>query len=763
MTGYRRQTDSRPGKGTAESVASQLSSATSWRDRAERAAAFLEQSCGIEAVIISALSEDMGTVTELYSSGKAATTFPQGLSKPADGSAALFFIKNGLRELDAEELARGAEHGIGDFGRLLTLGFRSSVGCPVSLGGRSVGTLHALASKVPGRDSLESVRVVSALLAPYVEFHLATLRGQSAASRAVALEKIARCIVERKDFASLCREVVDYAGQIIGSDAVVVRVQTAESSGPSVIFSAGAVDHSQVTASSSVVAGVVIPEVIRRHSAILVDGGFSDHTNDTRLDALLEEFPSILVAPLFDANRFLGTVEFYSLNEYAYSAVDLASLDHVAALFSSAAAHHMLLNDLARQVEIRGFLAEVARTASGARDVKEAVDRILAELQAVIPFEDAIFVLPEAWADFARSATGNAVTKRVKVLQSNSEVPECASLPVSGDATHGHREVAIQCLKAQMPFGSEYPGEGWLHLHRVSGEFSPEHHDLIREVARHIAPALDSVLSHATKLALLDERKRAEGSEAEALHLRKINDTKREFISTISHELRTPLTAIRAFVDLLGRHSDEGFSPRQRNQLSVVKRNVEWLKLMTDDLLELSRIEAARFEVQPETLDVRETLHGLTISFAPLLEGKHHTLEVICPSRPLAVRADPNRLNQVLSNLLTNCIKYCPQGTKIRVLARRRGGGTCFYVRDEGPGIPESQLAQLFQLFFRADTAVSKTVTGTGIGLYVSKMIVEAHGGRIGVTSQEGKYTTVHFWLPESGPPQVEVGLQKVA
>jgi signal transduction histidine kinase len=150
------------------------------------------------------------------------------------------------------------------------------------------------------------------------------------------------------------------------------------------------------------------------------------------------------------------------------------------------------------------------------------------------------------------------------------------------------------------------------------------------------------------------------------------------------------------------------------------------------------------------------------MSFAPLLESKNHTLEVICPAGPLAVRADPNRLNQVLSNLLTNCIKYCPQGTRIRILARRKDGRTYFYVRDEGPGIPENQLAQLFQLFFRADTAVSRAVTGTGIGLYVSKTIVEAHGGRIGVTSQEGKYTTVHFWLPES-EPQKEIGLPTAA
>jgi two-component system sensor histidine kinase VicK len=116
--------------------------------------------------------------------------------------------------------------------------------------------------------------------------------------------------------------------------------------------------------------------------------------------------------------------------------------------------------------------------------------------------------------------------------------------------------------------------------------------------------------------------------------------------------------------------------------------------------------------------------------------------------------ADKGRLGQVIGNLITNSIKYSPEGTRIRLLVRKLNNGVRFYVRDEGPGIAEDQIADLFELFVRANRADSRKVSGSGIGLYVSRKIVESHGGEIAITSKEGKYTTVCFWIPDAPAAQ---------
>ena len=187
-----------------------------------------------------------------------------------------------------------------------------------------------------------------------------------------------------------------------------------------------------------------------------------------------------------------------------------------------------------------------------------------------------------------------------------------------------------------------------------------------------------------------------------------------------------------------------------------IRRNSEWLNILINDLLDLSSIDSGRFELQFEDVNISSILEGLVESFGPIAEVENHRLRAILPRRNIEMTIDPNRVSQVLGNLLTNAMKFSPAGTEIRLLAKPADEGVWFFVRDEGPGIPPEQQEIVFDRFVRAKSEASKRARGTGIGLYVSKMIVEGHDGKIGVKSTVDSHTTMYFWLPCERPDAQE-------
>jgi signal transduction histidine kinase len=224
---------------------------------------------------------------------------------------------------------------------------------------------------------------------------------------------------------------------------------------------------------------------------------------------------------------------------------------------------------------------------------------------------------------------------------------------------------------------------------------------------------MDTALSHDAAIQLGEEQLRAERAEAEAKHQHKINKANEAFIATMSHELRTPLASIRAFADLLNRDTKGELSDRRKQQISVIRRNSEWLNILINDLLDLSSIDSGRFELQLKDVDLAEHLAAISESFIPIAEFSGHTLKTVLPKRSVMMRFNPNRVNQVLGNLLTNAMKYSSEGSEIRLLARPTHDGAWFYVRDHGPGIPADQHKSVFERFVRAKSKASKRRAAT--------------------------------------------------
>ncbi|MEX0761450.1 MAG: GAF domain-containing protein [Dehalococcoidia bacterium] len=244
------------------------------------------------------------------------------------------------------------------------------------------------------------------------------------------------------------------------------------------------------------------------------------------------------------------------------------------------------------------------------------------------------------------------------------------------------------------------------------------------------------------------ERMRAASARAEVRQLQLTEEERTRFMSAVSHELRTPLTSIVAFTDILTRNSHGNLEEAQIQQLNVIQKNADRLNDLISDLLDLSRMEGGSFTLNTTLFDVKDLLEEIEVTFKPVLGARDQDLRVHPPAESLLLRADPERITQVLSNLLSNASKYSPEGTTVTVTAAVENGDLEVTVSDEGPGIPPRLRSMVFNAFYRVDNDHTRSVPGTGLGLAIVQRLVELHGGKVSLDSKAGGGTTVSFTIP---------------
>jgi two-component system phosphate regulon sensor histidine kinase PhoR len=233
--------------------------------------------------------------------------------------------------------------------------------------------------------------------------------------------------------------------------------------------------------------------------------------------------------------------------------------------------------------------------------------------------------------------------------------------------------------------------------------------------------------------------------------LRRLESLRRDFVANVSHELRTPVTAVRSAAETLKVSALRDPDPSVADRfVEIIERNAERLQSLIEDLLELSRLESKEFRLKRERIElgvVASIVQGL---FRERADKKRIHLATEIASDLPPIHTDQRALEQVLSNLVENAVKYCPLGSTVTIGARLEKGGVRVSVSDNGPGIDPKHVPRLFERFYRVDAGRSREVGGTGLGLSIVKHLVEAMGGAVTVDSKVGKGSTFVVTLPQA-------------
>jgi signal transduction histidine kinase len=228
---------------------------------------------------------------------------------------------------------------------------------------------------------------------------------------------------------------------------------------------------------------------------------------------------------------------------------------------------------------------------------------------------------------------------------------------------------------------------------------------------------------------------------------REAEELKSTFISVVSHELKTPVALIKGYADTLRREDAKWDEATMRESLGIIVEESDHLNHLINNLLEASRIQAGGLTLKPNYFLLPPLIEKLVAGFE--LQTKIHQFEIDFPPNFPAVYADEERIKEVLSNLLGNAVKYAPSGGVISVGGRAEDKWVTVYVADSGIGIARHERDNIFHRFYRVENSLSRSTQGTGLGLYLSRAIVEAHGGRIWVESMPEKGSIFIFTLPQ--------------
>ena len=227
--------------------------------------------------------------------------------------------------------------------------------------------------------------------------------------------------------------------------------------------------------------------------------------------------------------------------------------------------------------------------------------------------------------------------------------------------------------------------------------------------------------------------------------LRELDRLKDEFIGLVSHELRTPLTSIIGYADLL--RDEHGGQLNADRYAAVIERNSQRLLRLVEDLLFLSQIQSGKLAVQFRSADVASLAASAVREMQPSAQRKHIDLVLTAAAVP-RFAADPARIEQLLGNLISNAVKFTPDGGSVEVRVAAEAGQAVLTVSDNGAGIPAADLDQIFERFFRSGYAARQAIPGTGLGLTIARAIVDAHDGTITAVSDEGHGTAFTVRLP---------------
>ncbi len=474
--------------------------------------------------------------------------------------------------------------------------------------------------------------------------------------------------------------------------------------------------------------------------AEIVESVPSAHASNGFLNVLLHA-QALLAVPIVHGARVQGVlVSVDAKSPTAYGPRELAKAELLASQVAVAldnAYQHALQR---RRLEELTALYQFAQSAHSALSSVEIVRQLLPIVKERLNYTYGTIWLRDETTGTLRLAVGDGPQGAMRGLRPSPLAMraflsgEPARAGLGWDDTEPLLEAEAGDSELAVPMVLKRRVVGVVDLEsRLAHAWSPPEERLLVALANHAALAVDN-------LHLLDETSKVAA-------LKELDRMKTELLSTVSHELRTPLGSIKGYATTLLTHASKLKKDEQREFLEIIDSEADRLRELIENLLDMSRLEAGvlRIDREPARLGASARDAARKVQLATT----SHVVEVSWPAEDPMVTADMRRIYQVVQNLLTNAVKYSPDGGSIALTAHRERRNLVVSVTDQGLGMPIAELDRIFDRFHRVQGEDSRRIGGTGLGLAICKGLVEAHGGRIWAESQgAGKGSTFRFTLP---------------
>jgi signal transduction histidine kinase len=402
------------------------------------------------------------------------------------------------------------------------------------------------------------------------------------------------------------------------------------------------------------------------------------------------------------------------------------------------------------------MLGRFAATMLGNTSTQAILDHAVRETAALLPIDGAGAVLLSTGAAPEHLAASDATAMEFELLQSSLNQGPCmvahdTAMPVSipdldlnqdfPEFTAAARNLGLSGVFA-FPLRQGEVSLGVLDLYRKSPGPLGEAEMLTAQV---LADVLTAYVMNAQARSALEAA--VERERCAARDLRSLSDERNDFVATLVHELGNPLASIAGFAEMLEQEPDE-LTDTQRHYIYAIHRNSDRLRALTTDLLALFRLGPEAVHGAYTEVDLRAVVAAVRGAVATAPETRAVDVVFLVPERPVVVHGHRGDLERMLSNLMSNALKYTPSGGTVTCALRQQDGHTTLEVRDTGIGIPEEEQGKLFTKFFRATTAKERGIQGTGLGLAIVKSVAHRHAGTIAVSSRVGGGTLVSVRLP---------------
>jgi signal transduction histidine kinase len=409
------------------------------------------------------------------------------------------------------------------------------------------------------------------------------------------------------------------------------------------------------------------------------------------------------------------------------------------------------------QASLSRVLSDFARTLATDFPIQGILDHLVHRIVDVLPIDAAgvTLISPPAMPRFIAASDESAL--RFERLQTELQEGPC----LAAYATDGPIAIADLALDDRFPrFAERAVAEGLVAVFTFplrDGERGLGALDLYRTTAGLLSDnemAAAQTLADVTTAYLVNAQTRvaleaASASERDALEkLQVIDRTKTEYLATVIHELRTPMTSISGYTEMLQDGTTGDLNAAQHQLVDAIDRNSSRLAALANDLLTLARLEQGAALDEHVDLDLVEVVSAARAELQALIDTRRLDVTFELPPTPLPVNGDARHLERLVSNLLTNAVKYTEDGGWVRCTLRRDGGMARLEVSDNGIGIPEADQVRLFTRFFRSSTAANNSIPGSGLGLNIIETIAHNHNGTVSVVSTQTKGTTFVVNLP---------------